>query len=73
MTIIRSASGIRIDCDHCEHHTGARAVSVDELRDATGYTSLSDHDLCPSCGRSPTAMRIPTPTGTRTDHGPAAA
>ena len=73
MTIVRSASGIRIDCDRCEHHTGARALSVDELRYATGYVSHRGHDLCPSCGRSLTAARFQTPTATRTDDGPAAA
>lgn len=52
MTITRSASGIRIDCDHCEHHTGARALTVDELRRAAGYISHRDNDLCPTCGSS---------------------
>ena len=72
MTVIRSASGTRIDCDECREHTGMPAPSVEALRRATGYVRHRGRDLCPSCWSSLTgAASQPSPSPT--DHGPAAA
>jgi len=63
MTIVRSASGIRIDCDRCEEHAGAPSRSVEALRRATGYVTHGGHDLCPTCwaeATAPPADRGPT-------------
>ena len=57
MTVIRSASGGRIDCDECAHHATAPALSIEQLRRATGYVSHRGRDYCPSCWYEHTAYR----------------
>ena len=49
MTVIRSASGIRIDCDGCAHHTAAPSFPLEVLRSTTGYVHDDGRDFCPSC------------------------
>jgi hypothetical protein len=73
MTVLRSASGSRIDCDECAHHAAAPSLSIDALRRATGYVSHDGRDFCPSCWYRHTASRLGTSFVPPTDHGPAAA
>ena len=49
MTVVRSASGIRIDCDGCAHHTAAPSFPLEVLRSTTGYVHHDGRDFCPSC------------------------
>jgi hypothetical protein len=49
MTVIRSASGTRIDCDSCDEYVSTPALAIETLRRATGYLSHDDRDYCPAC------------------------
>jgi hypothetical protein len=49
MTVLRSASGTRIDCDSCDDYVAASALAIETLRRATGYLSHDDRDYCPAC------------------------
>jgi hypothetical protein len=73
MTVLRSASGARIDCDECPHHVAAPALSLDQLRSATGYVSHDDRDYCPSCWYQHTASGSGTSFQPSHDDGPTAA
>ena len=69
MTVIRSASGTRIDCDECDDYAAAPSLSIEILRSATGYVKHRDRDYCPSCWNRNPARRFDAPQ----DDGPAAA
>ena len=73
MTVLRSASGSRIDCDECAHHVAAPSLSIEALRDATGYVSYRRRDFCPSCWYQHTASGPGTSANRPTDDGPSAA
>jgi len=73
MTVVRSASGIRVDCDECPHHTAAASLSLEVLRRTSGYVAYDGRDFCPSCWYRHTAMRLGTSSHTSTDEGPTAA
>lgn len=60
MTVLRSASGSRIDCDECEHHVAASSLSIETLRRATGYVHSRGRDFCPSCWYQHAASRLGT-------------
>jgi hypothetical protein len=60
MTVVRSASGTRIDCDECPEYTAAPSLSLDVLRRATGFVSDGSRDLCPSCRRQYPTLRLAT-------------
>ena len=62
MTVVRSASGTRIDCDECPQHTAAPSLSLDVLRRDSGYVSDGNRDFCPSCSRQHPTMRLATTT-----------
>ena len=51
MTVIASASGIRIDCDNCGAHVSAPEGTAAHLRTATGYVNPAGQsfDFCPGC------------------------
>jgi hypothetical protein len=51
MTVIASAFGTRIDCDHCGEHTSSADLTVEQLRTATGYVRPAGQglDFCPRC------------------------
>lgn len=53
MTVIRSASGTRIDCDNCGEHTASPELSAPQLRAATGYVRPAGQgsDFCPRCAK----------------------
>lgn len=73
MTVLRSASGSRIDCDECVHHVVAPTLSIEALRCATGYVSDRGRDFCPSCWYERTASRFGMSSSSPTDDGPSAA
>ena len=73
MTVIRSASGVRIDCDGCREHAASPGLSIEVLRRATGYVQHGDRDWCPDCWRQRAASRLPASGPRRDDSGPAAA
>jgi len=73
MTVLRSASGSRIDCDECSHHTAAASLSPEVLRSMTGYVHHDDRDLCPGCWYRHTASHSGTSGPTPGDEGPTAA
>ena len=73
MTVIRSASGSRIDCDECAHHTAAPSLSIEDLRRTTGYVSHRGRDFCPSCWYEHTALRFGTSSGPPTPDDPRSA
>lgn len=60
MTVVRSASGTRIDCDECAEHTAAPSLSLDVLRRESGYVSDGRRDFCPSCCRQQPTLRLAT-------------
>jgi hypothetical protein len=60
MTVVRSASGTRIDCDECPEYTAAPSLSLDILRRATGFVSDGSRDFCPSCYRQQPTLRLAT-------------
>jgi len=49
MTVIASASGVRIDCDACGQHTTAAARPLETLRLETGFVLHKGRDWCPGC------------------------
>ena len=73
MTVLRSASGSRIDCDCCPHHTAAASLSLEVLRTTTGYVRHGGRDFCPSCWYRHTASRFGTSFHNLTDDGGTAA
>jgi hypothetical protein len=73
MTVLRSASGARIDCDECAHHVVAPTLSIEALRFATGYVSDRGRDFCPSCWYERAASRFGMSSSSPTDDGPSAA
>jgi hypothetical protein len=73
MTVLRSASGVRIDCDECAHHAAASALAIEQLRRAAGYVSDRGRDFCPSCWYEHTAPRSSTSFQPSIGDGPAAA
>jgi hypothetical protein len=48
-TILRSASGTRVDCDRCGIHAASPDLSLEQLQRATGYVHVQGADLCPDC------------------------
>ena len=72
MTVLRSASGTRIECDRCSDHAASTSLSPDQLRRESGYVRHHDRDWCPTCwnahGSTEASMRRPP-----RDDGPAAA
>jgi hypothetical protein len=73
MTVLRSASGSRIDCDECPHHAAAASLSIEALRRAMGYVNRDGRDLCPSCWCEYTASRFGRSFDPPTAEGPPAA
>ena len=73
MTVVRSASGVRIDCDDCGDHAASPALPIEALRRATGYVQHEDRDWCPDCSRERTASRFRSAEPKPGDSGPAAA
>jgi hypothetical protein len=73
MTVLRSASGSRIDCDDCTHHVAASRLSIEDVRRATGYVNHDGRDLCPSCWYEHTSSRLNTSRAPPSDDAPAAA
>jgi len=73
MTVIQSASGSRIDCDQCAHHSAAPSLSLEALRRVTGYVTHGGRDYCPACWYEHTASRFHTSAGSSTDDGSTAA
>ena len=73
MTVIRSASGVRIDCDGCGEYTASPGFSIEVLRRATGYVHHGDRDWCPDCCKERAASRFRASEPRRGDSGPAAA
>jgi hypothetical protein len=69
MTVIQSASGSRIDCDHCARHSAAPSLSLEVLRHVTGYVSHGGRDYCPACWYEHTASRFRTSANSSTDDG----
>ena len=49
MTVVRSASGTRIDCDACGEHTASSSWSADDLRERTSFVVHEGRDWCPDC------------------------
>jgi hypothetical protein len=73
MTVLRSASGSRIDCDECPHHAAAASLSIEALRRATGYVSHDGRDYCPSCWYEQAGSRFDPSFDPPRDDGPTAA
>ncbi len=73
MTVLRSASGVRIDCDECAHHAAASALAIEQLRRATGYVSDRGADYCPACWYEHTAPQSGTSFQLPIGDGPTAA
>jgi hypothetical protein len=73
MTVIRSASGTRIDCDSCDDYAAAPALSIEILQRATGYVRDDGRDFCPACWAQYTTSRLGPASGAPTDDRPAAA
>ena len=72
MTVIRSVSGTRIDCDSCDDYATAPALSIEILRRATGYVRDDGRDFCQACWAQHTASRLGPAAGAHADDGPAA-
>ena len=72
MTILRSASGTRIDCDECGEYAASPSLSLDVLMRATGFVRTGGRDLCPACW-SEHASRSRAPDDRSGGNGPAAA
>jgi len=49
VTVVRSASGTRIDCDACGEHTASSSWSADDLRSSTRFVLYDGRDWCPDC------------------------
>lgn len=49
MTVVRSASGTRIDCDECGEHTASTSWSADDLRERASFVEHEGRDWCPDC------------------------
>jgi hypothetical protein len=49
VTILSSASGLRVDCDACGTHAGSPDLSIAQLRRATAFIHHHGADLCPDC------------------------
>jgi hypothetical protein len=73
MTVIQSASGSRIDCDHCAHHCAAPSRSIEALRRMTGYIHHGGRDYCPACWYAHTASRFGSSATSGADDGSTAA
>jgi hypothetical protein len=52
MSVLASASGVRIDCDRCRDHAFSPHLSLARLRRATGFVRANGRDFCPRCARS---------------------
>jgi hypothetical protein len=59
MTVLRSASGSRMDCEQCAHHVAAPGLSIEGLRRARGYVEHDGRDYCPSCWYEHTSSGFP--------------
>jgi len=61
MTLVRSASGTRIDCDRCGGHTASSTWSADDLRSSARFVLHEGRDWCPDCwgGREKSADERP--------------
>ena len=53
VTIVRSVSGTRVDCDRCGTHAASPDLSLEQLRRATAYVHVQGTDLCPDCAPAP--------------------
>jgi hypothetical protein len=73
MTVISSALGTRIDCDHCGEHVVTTRHSAAALRLATGYARLEGHDYCPRCLEASSGAQVDAPRAEPPDFGPTAA
>jgi hypothetical protein len=64
MTVVAGASGIRIDCDRCGEHVGSPDLTLEPLRQATGFVRIDGADYCQRCGgiapRSPAVDSVTT-------------
>ena len=60
MTILRSASGTRIECDQCGEHVASASLTIDQLRREAGFVNDTERDWCPTCWESP-ADEAPSP------------
>jgi hypothetical protein len=49
VTVVRSVSGTRLDCDRCGGHASSPDLSLEQLRRATAYAHIEGADLCPDC------------------------
>jgi hypothetical protein len=49
VSVLVSATGVRIDCDRCGQHVSSSDLSVDALRRASGFVYTGEADYCPSC------------------------
>jgi hypothetical protein len=49
VTVVRSASGTRIDCDECGEHTASTTWSADDLRARARFVVHEGRDWCPGC------------------------
>jgi hypothetical protein len=72
VTVIASASGTRIDCDVCGHHTAAPRPPG-TLRLETGFVLHAGRDWCPGCWSVHTRAALSGPNGATCDEDPAAA
>ena len=73
MTVIGSASGVRIDCDGCREYAASPGLAIEVLRRATGFVQHGNRDWCPDCWRERAASRFRASEPRRDDNGPAAA
>jgi hypothetical protein len=73
VTVISSALGTRIDCDHCGQHVVTTRHSAVALRLATGYTRLDGHDHCPRCLDASSGAQTDAPRAEPPGFGPTAA
>jgi hypothetical protein len=73
MTVIASASGVRIDCDACGYHTTATASPLERLRFESGFVLHAGRDWCPDCWTGHGLAGLAGRDGGADDDGPAAA
>jgi hypothetical protein len=73
VTVLRSASGTRIECDACGSYAVSSTLPVDALRLEAGFVHRRDRDWCPGCWRDETRSRFPGGFEDPRDDGPAAA
>jgi hypothetical protein len=49
VTVVRSASGTRIDCDACGEHAASTTWSAEDLRSRASFVAHEGRDWCPDC------------------------